>query len=95
MISKNQHGPCVVDRLLVVTTSTFDQLVMTQTASGFQIDGFVSGKTQARLVFTRHGEPIEIVCLTEDLACAQLAAVEDLSNWELVSACLEPRATGW
>jgi hypothetical protein len=77
-----------------VTTSTFDHLVVTQTPTGSQITGFVSGKTQARLVFTRRGEQMEIVCMTEDLACAQLAAIESLSSWELVSACLEPYRPG-
>jgi len=67
---------------------------MTETVNGFQINGFVSGQTQARLVFTRRGEQIEIVCVTEDLACAQLSAVEALSTWELVSACLEPYRGG-
>ena len=37
---------------------------------------------------------MEIVCMTEDLACAQLAAIESLSSWELVSACLEPYRRG-
>lgn len=73
-----------------MTTSTFDKLVVTQTPTGPQISGFVSGETQARLVFTRRGEQIEIVCVTEDLACAQLAAIETLSSWQLVSARLEP-----
>jgi hypothetical protein len=77
-----------------VITSTFDNLVVTHTPSGPQISGFVSGETQARLVFTRRGEQMEIVCMTEDLACAQLAAIETLSSWELVSACLEPYRRG-
>jgi hypothetical protein len=94
MIPKRQQDLCVVDRLLLVTTSTFDHLVLTETATGFQINGFVSGKTQARLVATRRGERIEIVCVTEDLACAQLATIEALSSWELVSACLEPYRPG-
>lgn len=65
---------------------------MTASATGFQIKGFVKGKTQVRLAFTRRGEPIEIVCVTERLACTQLAAVESLSGWQLVSASLEPLA---
>jgi hypothetical protein len=65
---------------------------MTETATGNQIDGFVSGKTQARIAFTRRGEQMEIVCVTEALACAQLASVEALSGWQLVSATLEPLA---
>jgi hypothetical protein len=69
---------------------TFDNLVMTQTADGFQIDGFVSGQTQARIAFTRRGEQFEIICTTEELACTQLATVEALSGWQLVSASLEP-----
>ena len=73
---------------------TFDRLVMTETATGNQIDGFVSGKTQARIAFTRRGEQMEIVCVTEALACAQLASVEALSGWQLVSATLEP-LTAW
>jgi len=73
---------------------TFDRLVMTETATGTQIDGFVSGKTQARIAFTRRGEQMEIVCVTEALACAQLASVEALSGWQLVSATLEP-LTAW
>jgi hypothetical protein len=73
-----------------VTTSTFDKLVVTQTPTGSQISGFVTGETQARLVFTRRGEQMEIVCVTEDLACAQLAVIETLSSWQLVSARLEP-----
>jgi hypothetical protein len=77
-----------------VTTSTFDNLVVTHTPEGPQISGFISGETQARLVFTRRGEQIEIVCMTEDLACAQLAAIETLSSWQLVSACLEPCRRG-
>jgi hypothetical protein len=77
-----------------VTTSTFDHLVVTQTPTGSQISGFIRGKTQARLVFTRRGEQMEIVCMTEDLACAELAAIDALSTWELVSACLEPYRRG-
>ena len=73
-----------------MTTSTFDELVVTQTPTGPQINGFVPGETQARLVFTRRGEQIEIICVTEDLACAQLAAIETLTSWQLVSARLEP-----
>jgi hypothetical protein len=65
---------------------------MKQTPDGFQIDGFVSGKTQARIAFTRRGEPIEIVCMTEELACTQLTTVESLNGWQLVSAALEPFA---
>lgn len=65
---------------------------MTQTPGGFQIDGFVSGQTQARIAFTRRGEQIEIVCTTEELACTQLATVEALNGWQLVSAALEPLA---
>lgn len=71
---------------------TFDRLVMTETPTGNQIDGFVGGKTQARIAFTRRGEQMEIVCVTEALACAQLASVEALSGWQLVSATLEPLA---
>jgi hypothetical protein len=71
---------------------TFDRLVVQETPSGNQIDGFVSGKTQARIAFTRRGEQMEIVCVTEALACAQLASVEALSGWQLVSAELEPLA---
>jgi hypothetical protein len=77
-----------------VTTSTFDKLVVTQTPTGSQISGFVTGETQARLVFTRRGEQMEIVCVTEDLACAELAAIEALSSWQLVSARLEPYRRG-
>jgi hypothetical protein len=77
-----------------VTTSTFDNLVVTQTPAGSQISGFVAGETQARLVFTRRGEQMEIVCMTEDLACAELAAIETLSTWQLVSARLEPYLRG-
>lgn len=65
---------------------------MTQTADGNQINGFVSGETQARIAFTRRGEQIEIVCVTEALACAQLATVQSLSGWQLVHAELEPLA---
>jgi hypothetical protein len=73
-----------------VTATTFDSLVMTETPAGYQIDGFVTGKTQARIVFSRRGERMEIICLTENLACAELAAVDALSGWQLVSAALEP-----
>ncbi len=65
---------------------------MTETATGHQIDGFVDGKTQVRIVFNRRGEQLEIVCVTEALACAELATAEALSGWELVSATLEPLA---
>jgi hypothetical protein len=71
-----------------VTTSTFDKLVVTQTPKGSRIDGFVSGETQARLVFTRGGEEIELLCMTEELACAELAMIEALSGWQLVEAQL-------
>jgi len=37
---------------------------------------------------------MEIVCVTEALACAQLASVEALSGWQLVSATLEPLTGG-
>jgi hypothetical protein len=77
-----------------VTTSTFDNLVVRQTPTGSQISGFVTGETQARLVFTRRGEQMEIVCMTEALACAQLAAIDALSSWQLVSARLEPYRRG-
>jgi hypothetical protein len=66
---------------------------MTQTADGNQINGFVSGETQARIAFTRRGEQVEIVCVTEALACAQLATVQSLSGWQLVHAELEPLAS--
>jgi hypothetical protein len=69
-------------------------LVVTQTPTGSQISGFVKGETQARLVFTRRGEQMEIVCMTESLACAELAAIEVLSTWQLVSARLEPYRRG-
>jgi hypothetical protein len=65
---------------------------MTETATGHQIDGFIDGKTQARIVFNRRGEQLEIVCVTEALACMELATAETLSGWELVSATLEPLA---
>jgi hypothetical protein len=78
----------VVIRLLFVTTSTYDKLVVTQTPKGSRIDGFVSGETQARLVFTRGGEEIELLCMTEELACAELAMIEALSGWQLVEAQL-------
>jgi hypothetical protein len=71
---------------------TFDNLVLTETATGQQIDGFIDGETQARIVFSRRGEQLEIVCVTEILACTELAAVEALSGWQLVSATLEPLA---
>ena len=71
---------------------TFDNLVLTETATGQQIDGFIDGETQARIVFSRRGEQLEIVCVTEVLACTELAAVEALSGWQLVSAKLEPLA---
>ena len=71
---------------------TFDNLVLTETATGQQIDGFIDGETQARIVFSRRGEQQEIVCVTEVLACAELAAVEALKGWQLVSARLEPLA---
>jgi hypothetical protein len=87
---KNLRSLLVIVRLPFVTTSTFDKLVVTQTPTGSQISGFVTGETQARLVFTRRGEQMEIVCMTEDLACAELAAIETLSSWQLVSAQLEP-----
>jgi hypothetical protein len=67
---------------------------MTETPTGPQIKGFISGKTQARLVVTRRGEQLEIICVTEDLACTELAAIESLSGWKLVSACLEPYRQG-
>ena len=63
---------------------------MTETATGQQIDGFIDGKTQARIIFNRRGEQLEIVCVTEALACAELATAETLSGWQLVSATLEP-----
>jgi hypothetical protein len=73
-----------------VTTTTFDHLEMTQTPDGSQIDGFISGQTQARIAFTRRGEQFEIICMTEELACTQLAVLDALSGWQLVSAVLEP-----
>lgn len=91
---KNLRSRLVIVRLPFVTTSTFDNLVVTQTPTGSQISGFVKGETQARLVFTRRGEQMEIVCVTEDLACAELAAIETLSTWQLVSARLEPYRRG-
>jgi hypothetical protein len=91
---KNLRSRLVVVRLLFVTSSTFDHLVMTETPTGPQISGFISGKTQVRLVATRRGEQIEIVCVTQDLACTELAAIQSLSGWELVSACLEPYFPG-
>jgi hypothetical protein len=92
--SKILRSLLVIIRLLFVTSSTFDHLVMTETPTGPQIKGFISGKTQARLVATRRGEQIEIICVTEDLACTQLATIESLSGWQLVSACLEPYHRG-
>ena len=71
---------------------TFDNLVLTETPTGQQIDGFIDGETQARIVFSRRGEQSEIVCVTEVLACTELAAVEALNGWQLVSATLEPLA---
>jgi len=65
---------------------------MTQTATGHQIDGFIDGETQARIVFNRRGEQLEIVCVTEVLACTELATAETLKGWQLVSATLEPLA---
>lgn len=65
---------------------------MTSSATGYRIKGFIRGETQVRLAFTRRGEPIEIVCVTEGLACTQLAAVDALSGWQLVSASLEALA---
>ena len=65
---------------------------MTETATGHQIDGFISGETQARIVLNHRGEQLEIVCVTEVLACAELATVETLNSWQLVSATLEPLA---
>jgi hypothetical protein len=94
MIPKNLRSLLVIVRLPFVTTSTFDKLVVTQTPTGSQISGFVTGKTQARLVFTRRGEQMEIVCMTEDLACAELGAIEALSSYQLVSARLEPYRRG-
>jgi len=78
-----------------VTATKFDGLVVTETPTGRQIKGFVNGKTQARLVFDRRGEQVEIVCVTEDLACTQLATVEALPGWKLVSASLEPYQWGF
>jgi len=71
-----------------VSTSTYDKLEVTETPTGWQIDGFVRGETQARLVFTRRGEQLEMLCMTEELACAELSAIEALNDWELVSAHL-------
>jgi hypothetical protein len=68
----------------------FDHLVMNETPEGHQIEGFVSGETQARIVFERRGEKREIVCLTESLACIQLSLIGELPGWTLVSASLEP-----
>ena len=42
-------------------------------------DAFVDARMQA-----------EIVCVTEELACAQLAVLEELRGWQLISAVLEP-----
>jgi hypothetical protein len=85
----SEHQPVVI-RLPFVTTTTFDHLAMTQTPDGMQIDGFISGQTQARIAFTRRGELFEIICMTQELACTQLAVLEALSGWQLVSAVLEP-----
>ncbi len=87
---KSSESRSVVVRLLIVTATTCDHLAMTQTPDGPQIDGFVSGETQARITFTRRGEQIEIICTTHELACTQLAVLESLNGWELVSAVLEP-----
>jgi hypothetical protein len=87
---KSHERRSVVVRLPIVTATTFDSLAMKQTPDGLQIDGFISGQTQARIAFTRRGEPVEIVCTTEELACTQLAVLEELRGWELVSAVLEP-----
>jgi hypothetical protein len=78
-----------------VTANEFSNLVMSETPDGRQIEGFVSGQTQARIVFDRRGEHREIVCVTEGLACAQLSAVEALPGWKLVSASLEPYQLGF
>jgi hypothetical protein len=85
----SEHQPVAV-RLPFVTTTTFDHLAMTKTPDGMQIDGFISGETQARIAFTRRGEQLEIICTTQELACTQLAVLEVLSGWQLVSAVLEP-----
>jgi hypothetical protein len=77
-----------------VTNTTFDNLVMTHTANGNQISGFVPRKTQARIVASRRGEQVEIVCITEKLTCAELGAVDRLKGWQLVSAALEPYRPG-
>jgi hypothetical protein len=77
-----------------VTETTFDNLVMTQTANGHQISGFVRGKTQARIVASRRGEQVEIVCITEKLTCTELGTVDALNGWQLVSAELEPYRPG-
>jgi hypothetical protein len=68
----------------------FDHLVLNETPDGPQIEGFVSGQTQARIVFDRRDERLEIICLTESLACIQLSLIEELPGWTLVSAALEP-----
>jgi hypothetical protein len=68
----------------------FDHLVMNETPDGHQIEGFVTGQTQARIVFDRRGERLELVCVTESLACIQLSLIEELPGWTLVSASLEP-----
>jgi hypothetical protein len=88
--AKSHERRSVVVRLPIVTATTFDSLAMKQTPDGLQIDGFISGQTQARIAFTRRGEQVEIVCTTEELACTQLAVLEELRGWELVSAVLEP-----
>jgi hypothetical protein len=80
----------VVVRLPFVTATEMEHLALTQTPDGFQIDGFIAGQTQARIAFTRRGEQAEIVCVTEELACAQLAVLAELRGWQLVSAVLEP-----
>ena len=77
-----------------MTETTFDNLVMTQTAHGNQISGFVRGKTQARIVASRRGEQVEIVCITEKLTCTELGTVDSLKGWQLVSAALEPYRPG-
>jgi hypothetical protein len=79
---------------VTTTTLEFDHLVMNETSDGHQIEGFVSGETQARIVFDRRGERLEIVCVTESLACIQLSLIEELPGWTLVSAALEPCQRG-
>jgi hypothetical protein len=78
-----------------VTATKFDGLEMTETPDGRQIKGFVSGQTQARIVFDRRGEQVEVVCVTEDLACTQLSTLGALRGWKLVSAALEPYQWGF